>query len=147
MAHNMVVVVQILVKTIPKRFSQRNSWAFLGSTVAPFKGINQPLCVYVYVYVYVCAFVCVCVLTACLLRLQDNTTVLFVRRVHYKAHPRHTGKLEVRIANEDAILEALQAWAAAEPGMLWPLPTLRRCVCSAGHVSMYPEQWRFLLNF
>lgn len=49
--------------------------------------------------------------------VQDDTTVLFVRRVHYKAHPRHSGKLEVRIANEDEILTALEAWAAQKPGV------------------------------
>ena len=37
--------------------------------------------------------------------------VLFIRRVHYKAHPRSQGQIQMRLANEPEILEALVAWA------------------------------------
>ncbi len=42
--------------------------------------------------------------------------MLFVRRVDYKAHVRHTGKIEARISNEDAIYSALLSWADRAPG-------------------------------
>jgi hypothetical protein len=42
------------------------------------------------------------------------TNVLFVRRVHYKAHPRHNGKIVRRLDNEDAIYAALEAAAPAQ---------------------------------
>jgi glycoprotein 2-beta-D-xylosyltransferase len=38
--------------------------------------------------------------------------VLFVRRVHYLAHPRHNGKIVRRLDNEDEIMGALQAQTA-----------------------------------
>lgn len=41
------------------------------------------------------------------------TNVVFVRRVHYKAHPRHDGKIVRRLDNEDEIYTALEAAAAA----------------------------------
>jgi glycoprotein 2-beta-D-xylosyltransferase len=44
---------------------------------------------------------------------RDNIGILFVRRVHYLAHPRHNGKIVRRIENEDEILAALQTMAAA----------------------------------
>lgn len=39
------------------------------------------------------------------------TPVLFVRRVHYLAHPRHNGQIVRRLDNEDEIVTALEAKA------------------------------------
>lgn len=44
---------------------------------------------------------------------ESPTPVLFVRRVHYMAHPRHNGQIVRRLDNEDAIVAALEAGAAA----------------------------------
>jgi len=44
---------------------------------------------------------------------QGTPKVLFVRRVHYLAHPRHNGQIVRRLENEDEIFEALQAAAPA----------------------------------
>ena len=55
-------------------------------------------------------------LLSCCVGSQDSTNVLLVRRVDYKAHPRHTGKLEVRIENEEDIHSALVEWADDVPG-------------------------------
>jgi glycoprotein 2-beta-D-xylosyltransferase len=41
----------------------------------------------------------------------DVTAALFVRRVHYLAHPRHNGKVVRRLDNEDEIWGALKAQA------------------------------------
>jgi glycoprotein 2-beta-D-xylosyltransferase len=38
--------------------------------------------------------------------------VLFVRREDYLAHPRHTGKAEPHISNEEELLDALKTWAS-----------------------------------
>ncbi|CAM6016854.1 unnamed protein product [Sphagnum balticum] len=38
--------------------------------------------------------------------------VLFVRREDYLAHPRHIGKPESRLSNEEEVLEALNTWAS-----------------------------------
>ncbi|KAJ7540440.1 hypothetical protein O6H91_10G014900 [Diphasiastrum complanatum] len=38
--------------------------------------------------------------------------LLFIRRENYMAHPRHSGKLEVRLSNEEELLTALQKWSA-----------------------------------
>ncbi len=46
--------------------------------------------------------------------MQDTTKILFVRRVHYLAHPRHNGQVVRRLDNEDAIVTALEQ-AVAEP--------------------------------
>jgi hypothetical protein len=40
------------------------------------------------------------------------TTVLFVRRVHYVAHPRHNGQIVRRLENEDEIMAALESQTA-----------------------------------
>ncbi|KAJ8755037.1 hypothetical protein K2173_015549 [Erythroxylum novogranatense] len=37
--------------------------------------------------------------------------VLFVRREDYLAHPRHAGKVESRLSNEQEVFDALQIWA------------------------------------
>ncbi|KDP39219.1 hypothetical protein JCGZ_00976 [Jatropha curcas] len=38
--------------------------------------------------------------------------VLFVRREDYLAHPRHGGKVESRLSNEQEIFDSLQSWAS-----------------------------------
>ncbi|XP_009410324.2 beta-1,2-xylosyltransferase RCN11 [Musa acuminata AAA Group] len=38
--------------------------------------------------------------------------VLFVRREDYLAHPRHSGKVESRLSNEQEVLDAIKVWAA-----------------------------------
>ncbi|CAN6560555.1 unnamed protein product [Malus baccata var. baccata] len=38
--------------------------------------------------------------------------VLFVRREDYLAHPRHRGKVESRLSNEQEVFDALQNWAS-----------------------------------
>ncbi|XP_021288433.1 beta-(1,2)-xylosyltransferase [Herrania umbratica] len=38
--------------------------------------------------------------------------VLFVRREDYLAHPRHKGKVESRLSNEQEVFDALQRWAS-----------------------------------
>jgi glycoprotein 2-beta-D-xylosyltransferase len=38
--------------------------------------------------------------------------VLFIRREDYLAHPRHIGKPESRLSNEEEVLEALNTWAS-----------------------------------
>lgn len=44
--------------------------------------------------------------------LQPKPRVLFVRRVHYVAHPRHNGQIVRRLDNEDAIFDYLRDKAA-----------------------------------
>jgi hypothetical protein len=46
--------------------------------------------------------------------------VLFVRRVHYVAHPRHNGQIVRRLDNEDAIYAHLEA-TAQQPGARFTL--------------------------
>jgi glycoprotein 2-beta-D-xylosyltransferase len=43
--------------------------------------------------------------------------VLFVRREDYLAHPRHTGKPEPYISNEEEVLDALKTWASQRPSV------------------------------
>ncbi|ONK81807.1 uncharacterized protein A4U43_C01F33070 [Asparagus officinalis] len=38
--------------------------------------------------------------------------VLFVRREDYLAHPRHSGKVESRLSNEQEVFDAVHSWAA-----------------------------------
>ncbi|KAJ4725204.1 putative Beta-(1,2)-xylosyltransferase [Melia azedarach] len=38
--------------------------------------------------------------------------VLFVRREDYLAHPRHGGKVESRLSNEQEVFDAIQSWAS-----------------------------------
>lgn len=45
-------------------------------------------------------------------RQTSSLSVLFVRREDYLAHPRHKGKVESRLSNEEEVLHALQKWAA-----------------------------------
>lgn len=52
---------------------------------------------------------------ACAVGSGDQIPVLFVRRVHYKAHPRHNGQIVRRLDNEDDIYSALEA-EAKRPG-------------------------------
>ncbi|KAM7279153.1 hypothetical protein ACFE04_006287 [Oxalis oulophora] len=42
--------------------------------------------------------------------------VLFVRRENYLAHPRHGGKVESRLSNEQEVFDALQNWAWSYQG-------------------------------
>lgn len=39
--------------------------------------------------------------------------ILFVRREDYLAHPRHGGKVESRLSNEQEVFESLQNWASS----------------------------------
>lgn len=41
--------------------------------------------------------------------------VLFVRRENYLAHPRHGGRVESRLSNEQEVFDALQSWASNHP--------------------------------
>lgn len=45
-------------------------------------------------------------------KLSAGRNVLFVRREDYLAHPRHSGKVESRLSNEQEVFEAVQNWAA-----------------------------------
>lgn len=38
--------------------------------------------------------------------------VLFVRREDYLAHPRHGGKVEWRLSNEQEVLDSIKTWAS-----------------------------------
>ncbi|KAG6495354.1 beta-1,2-xylosyltransferase RCN11-like isoform X1 [Zingiber officinale] len=40
--------------------------------------------------------------------------VLFVRREDYLAHPRHSGKVESRLSNEQEVFDAIKIWAARQ---------------------------------
>ncbi|RZB51245.1 beta-1,2-xylosyltransferase-like [Glycine soja] len=42
--------------------------------------------------------------------------VLFVRREDYLAHPRHSGKLESRLSNEQEVFDSLKSWASNYKG-------------------------------
>ncbi|GMJ15972.1 ARABIDOPSIS THALIANA BETA-1,2-XYLOSYLTRANSFERASE, beta-1,2-xylosyltransferase [Hibiscus trionum] len=41
--------------------------------------------------------------------------VLFVRRENYLAHPRHEGKVEPRLSNEQEVFNSLSSWASNHP--------------------------------
>ncbi|KAE8725464.1 Beta-(1,2)-xylosyltransferase [Hibiscus syriacus] len=43
---------------------------------------------------------------------SGDYNVLFVRREDYLAHPRHRGKVESRLSNEQEVFDALQSWAS-----------------------------------
>uniref|UniRef100_A0A0D6R653 Glycosyltransferase 61 catalytic domain-containing protein n=1 Tax=Araucaria cunninghamii TaxID=56994 RepID=A0A0D6R653_ARACU len=60
--------------------------------------------------------------------------VLFMRREDYLAHPRHGGKVESRLKNEEEVLDALQKWA----------PSLLKCKVNIvnglfAHMSMIDQ--------
>lgn len=40
-----------------------------------------------------------------------NQNVLFVRREDYLAHPRHAGKIQSRLSNEQEVFDALKSWS------------------------------------
>jgi glycoprotein 2-beta-D-xylosyltransferase len=42
----------------------------------------------------------------------SSLTVLFIRREDYLAHPRHSGKPELRLNNEQEVFESLRNWAS-----------------------------------
>ena len=48
---------------------------------------------YIYIYIYLC-------------------NVLFVRREDYLAHPRHGGKVESRLSNEQEVFDSINNWAS-----------------------------------
>ena len=43
---------------------------------------------------------------------SSEYNVLFVRREDYLAHPRHGGKVESRLSNEQEVFDSLKAWAS-----------------------------------
>ncbi|XP_010536708.1 PREDICTED: beta-(1,2)-xylosyltransferase [Tarenaya hassleriana] len=43
-------------------------------------------------------------------------SILFVRREDYLAHPRHRGKVESRLSNEEEVFEAIQRWIGSGSG-------------------------------
>lgn len=45
---------------------------------------------------------------------RQNFPVTFVRRGNYKAHPRHSGRIERRMENEQAVFDAFKEWAQSE---------------------------------
>lgn len=51
---------------------------------------------------------------------SSDVKVLFVRREDYFAHPRHTGKPESRLSNEEEVLRALESWAISRSGVNSP---------------------------
>ncbi|CAD6264627.1 unnamed protein product [Miscanthus lutarioriparius] len=42
---------------------------------------------------------------------SNGLNILFVRREDYLAHPRHTGKVESRLSNEQEVYDAIDKWA------------------------------------
>ncbi|CAI0373995.1 unnamed protein product [Linum tenue] len=44
----------------------------------------------------------------------SGLNVLFVRREDYLAHPRHDGKVQSRLSNEQVVFDAVQKWASSE---------------------------------
>lgn len=44
--------------------------------------------------------------------LPNTHDILFVRREDYLAHPRHNGKVESRLSNEQEVFEAVKNWAS-----------------------------------
>ncbi|KAJ4976540.1 hypothetical protein NE237_001646 [Protea cynaroides] len=44
-------------------------------------------------------------------KLVSGHNILFVRREDYLAHPRHSGKVESRLSNEQELFDALKIWA------------------------------------
>ncbi|KAK1306330.1 Beta-(1,2)-xylosyltransferase [Acorus calamus] len=47
-----------------------------------------------------------------ILKPVSGHNVLFIRREDYLAHPRHNGKVESRLSNEQEVYDALKNWAA-----------------------------------
>ena len=43
-------------------------------------------------------------------------SILFVRREDYVAHPRHSGRVESRLANEQEVFDFVQRWAGERRG-------------------------------
>lgn len=44
---------------------------------------------------------------------ESGHNVLFVRREDYLAHPRHRGKVESRLSNEQQVFDSIQSWASS----------------------------------
>ncbi|KAK1293550.1 Beta-(1,2)-xylosyltransferase [Acorus calamus] len=47
-----------------------------------------------------------------ILKPASGHNVLFIRREDYLAHPRHNGKVESRLSNEEEVYDALKIWAS-----------------------------------
>ncbi|KAK1606270.1 hypothetical protein QYE76_029943 [Lolium multiflorum] len=47
-------------------------------------------------------------------KTSDGLNVLFVRREDYLAHPRHSGKVESRLSNEQEVFDAVDSWAKGQ---------------------------------
>ncbi|KAH7432582.1 hypothetical protein KP509_07G029000 [Ceratopteris richardii] len=47
-------------------------------------------------------------------RVKKSINILFVRRESYLAHPRHSGKPETRLANEQELFDSMEKWAQSE---------------------------------
>ena len=47
-------------------------------------------------------------------KTSNGFNVLFVRREDYLAHPRHSGKVESRLSNEQEVFDAVQNWAKGQ---------------------------------
>ncbi|MCO5611285.1 hypothetical protein L7F22_065537 [Adiantum nelumboides] len=55
-------------------------------------------------------------------RVKKSLSILFVRRESYLAHPRHSGKPETRLRNEQELFNSMESWARSksqEFGRLW----------------------------
>ncbi|KAI5066470.1 hypothetical protein GOP47_0019094 [Adiantum capillus-veneris] len=55
-------------------------------------------------------------------RIKKSLNILFVRRESYLAHPRHSGKPETRLRNEQELFNLMENWArlkSKEFGRLW----------------------------
>ena len=68
-----------------------------------------------------------------------ETAVVFVRRVHYKAHPRHNGQIVRRLDNEDDIFTAFEAAAAAPDSGLKLLNGLFSSMSVTEQIAMMQE--------
>ncbi|XP_072978391.1 beta-1,2-xylosyltransferase RCN11 [Typha angustifolia] len=48
------------------------------------------------------------------IKTSHGHNVLFVRRENYLAHPRHSGKVESRLSNEQEVFDAIKNWAKGQ---------------------------------
>lgn len=47
-------------------------------------------------------------------KTSNGLKILFVRREDYLAHPRHSGKVESRLSNEQEVFDAVEKWAKGQ---------------------------------
>ncbi|VAI86186.1 unnamed protein product [Triticum turgidum subsp. durum] len=47
-------------------------------------------------------------------KTSNGLNILFVRREDYLAHPRHSGKVESRLSNEQEVFDAVEKWAKGQ---------------------------------